>query len=212
MLGISRGCVPKPFKKKQLKELLKSQSQKVVSASGEELSQLFCMDCNLPIQEGRHYQSEDSLICGSCYLSYNLDLLNVKTPGYLIWAPELTQSEVTAFAIALVFSSEFEDTEEVLEEIETYFDDKRDLLERTLGEGTSDPSVLCQFLYSLSDEEYEARGKVLANIRLFPSEEYLAETIHYLKSNELKKYAPERWVGLLQHVNAELNKNNNEEQ
>ncbi|CAH7379956.1 conserved hypothetical protein [Vibrio chagasii] len=210
MIGISRGSVELTPKKKQLKKLLSSQSKTVKMDTGEELEQLFCPICNLPMPDKLVHFHNDKLICSNCYYIYNLDLLAVSNPGFIIHCPELKQSQVTAFAMAIHASEGFDDVDEVLEEINSVFLSCRDNFERRYGEDTSLSSIMCQFLYSLSDEKYGERAKILKDARLFPSKEYVQPMLGFLKGNYLKSYTPDKWVGLLQAVNKEF-QNNKEE-
>lgn len=206
MIGVSRNTYLAKPSKREVKKLIKSQGKVVEHSTGKK-SVPFCY-CGNPIHTDLMYSLGNKpkrLVCPLCFYVKNLDIAPTSDIGFLIYTPELTQEKVTSYAIMLHYiKMSYPSSEDLMgfytEQIEQI---RRlvDPVEVVLGEGASNPSIMCQYLSMMSDDDYSKRDLVLKDIKLFPSYHLVKEQLVFMKTNVLKNYAPSKWVGLLQEVN-----------
>lgn len=215
MLGISKYDKLAPLKPKEEKALIARTTKKVQVAKGEAIDVMFCECCNLPVFEEDAYigaieGDTPSLLCGLCYFPRNLDMIRFANSGHLIYAPDLTQEQVSALALVVYYikneAAEDQDMMDLVSDIEDLILRRGEVLNSGICQGASTPAIICQFLYMQDEEDYEKRGKLLSAVRLFPSEKLAARQLAYLSTNVMKKYHPSKWVGLVQAMNKEMEK------
>lgn len=200
MIGISKHYKEISLTEEQTEALLLEQQH----PSSDEY--LVC-GCGLPMGKDNYHlkligNDEVVAICPLCVYPERIDMIASANMGSLAFIPELTQEQVNAYALFAAYVKEFDDAdlEDLVEDINSVMQKRRDTLENTHGEGSSDPAIFCQFLYLLSDEEYANRKGFVKHIRYIPSESVLTEDLRFLKTNILPAYEPKKWRSLLQSL------------
>ncbi len=164
--------------------------------------------CGLPMGKDNYHlkmKGEDEVvaICPLCVYPEQIDKIASAKMGTLVFMPDMTQEQVNAFALYSAFIKEFDDAdlEDLVEDINSVMQKRQEVLENTHGEGSSDPAIFCQFLYLMTDEQYEQRGRFVKHIRYIPSKTVIVEDLKFLKTNILSAYEPKKWRSLLQSLN-----------
>ncbi|UKA04720.1 hypothetical protein [Photobacterium damselae] len=217
MIGISRNKNTSGLHDRAIKKALSSQTKKFKNEQGKSIKIAFCSCCGNPVHNDDIFVDvqENSkiplILCPLCFFPENLDLIPTSDSGVLIYAPELTQEQVNSVAIMVAYLRGIDGAEQDILELSADVDDlmiaKGAILTNILSLGANVPSIVCQFLYMLNNEEYNKRGEMLSSVRLYPTENMFKNHLNYLKSNVLKSVSPNKWVSLLQVVNKELNAN-----
>lgn len=202
MIGISKYNEHINPKKKELKKLLESQTKS--TKSGTEY--LLC-GCGNPIHKERYHIVSESdtglkLICPICYYPENLDTVASSDMGMLLFAPDLTQKQVNSLAVMIAYLKQLgdDDSMELVEDVLSILKKRQDLMESIYGEGASDPAIFCQFMYSLSEEEYNKRQNFVEHLKYLPEDNIIKRDVAYYKTNILKNYHPTKWRSLLQNL------------
>lgn len=215
MLGISKYNNFSKLTDADTSALLASATKEVTTGGGNEMSVTFCQCCNLPVFEDDIYvgiteeTTDPKILCGLCYHPRNLDMIRFSDSGTLIFAPELTQEQVASLALVMYYvksqAQENQDVMDLVSDIEDLVLRRSEVLNTGLCQGASNPAIVCQFMYMMDEDEYNERDKMLSTVRLFPSEKLANRQLAYLSTNVLKKYHPEKWVGLVQAMEREMN-------
>lgn len=214
MLGISKYNSLKRLSGKETAALVKSATKEVLLSGGGAMDVMFCQCCNLPVFEddafvGQVMDGGDAMIlCGLCYYPRNLDMVRFSDSGTLIFAPDLTQEQVSALALNMYYvksqASDNQDMMDLVSDIEDLILRRSEVLNTGVCHGASTPAIVCQFLYMMDEPEYKERDKLFSSVRLFPSEKLANRQLAYLSTNVLKKYHPDKWVGLVQAMHNEI--------
>lgn len=204
MIGISKYNNKKQYTQKQIKKAFDAQSKS--NAKGSAIT--FC-DCGLPINKNNYHliTGEDGsktpkIQCALCFHPSNLDYIASGDMGFLIFAPDITQEQINSLILMTEYIKTF-DKDELLEltlDMESTLRGRQDLMESIYGEGTSDPSIFCQFLYTMEEEEYHNRINFVKNLRFVPSPSIIRNEVKYYSSNVLEKFNPKKWRSLLQSI------------
>ncbi|PSU89767.1 hypothetical protein [Photobacterium kishitanii] len=208
MIGISRNKDFSKLKNKDIKKIRTAGNRNVVLEDGATTKIPFCSICNNPIQEDQIFldlfDDEPKQVCSLCYYPRNLDKITFKDSGTLIYAPDLTQSQVNAVALMIYYLRGIENVSQDILELTADVEDlilrRSDSLVNLLCQGANVPSIVCQFLFMLSDDEYSKVGNMFSSVRMFPSEKLAKEVLVYLSTNVLRGYDPKLWVSMLQKI------------
>ncbi|MGR5558262.1 hypothetical protein ACQKQC_18490 [Vibrio fortis] len=180
---------------------------------GNELKEIeFCGCCGNPIAEDGSYLeplngvlTNTIVVCSVCYMARNLDRITTRDAGMMIYAPDLTQEQVNAIAYILYFiknqSNQNEDYLDLVADVEGLMYKRGDILTTLVCQGADVPSLLCQYLYMLTNSEFESHKEILSEIKLFPSEVVVSRQLKFLSTNKLKKFESKRWISMLQQIN-----------
>ncbi|HHJ3080189.1 TPA: hypothetical protein ACPVZG_004040 [Vibrio parahaemolyticus] len=216
MLGISKYKTLKKLSEKETTALVNSATKEVSLGGGGTMEVMFCQCCNLPVFEDDAFigQIEDNgdakILCGLCYYPRNLDMVRFSDSGTLIFAPDLTQEQVSALALNMYYiksqASDNQDMMDLVSDIEDLILRRSEVLNTGICHGSSTPAIVCQFLYMMDESDYKDRNKLFSSVRLFPSEKLASRQLAYLSTNVLKKYHPDKWVGLVQAMDKEIKK------
>lgn len=167
---------------------------------------LFC-ECGNPIHSENFYvlceeSDAERIICPMCYYPMNLDSIASTNMGILIYSPDMSQEQVNSLAIMLTYLKSFDDEDlyELTEDLMSILKKRQDLLESVYGEGTSDPAIFCQFLFSMEDDEYANREKFVNGIRFLPDSSVINSDVKFYQTNILKNFHPTKWRSLLQSI------------
>ncbi|MCY9865137.1 hypothetical protein OTK49_21695 [Vibrio coralliirubri] len=215
MLGVSKYNNFTKLKDADTASLLASATKDVTTGGGGDMSVTFCQCCELPVFDEDIFigtieeSNEPKILCGLCYFPRNLDMVRFSDSGTLIFAPELTQEQVSSLALIMYYvksqALENQDVMDLVSDIEDLVLRRSEVLNTGICQGASNPAIVCQFMYMMDEEEYKERGKMLSTVRLFPSERLTHRQLAYLSTNVLKKYHPDKWVGLVQAMEREMN-------
>lgn len=212
MLGISKYGRLVPLKPKAEKKLIAQNMRKVQVSDNETINVIFCECCSLPVSDDDAFLdtldgTTPAILCALCYYPRNLDMIRFSDSGHLIYAPELTQEQVTALALLVYYvkneAIDNPDMMDLVSDIEDLILRRGEVLNSSLCQGASSPAIICQFLYMLDENEYKDKNRLLSSFRLFPSEKLASRQLAFLSTNALKKYHPNKWIGLLQSINNE---------
>ncbi|KDM90814.1 hypothetical protein [Photobacterium galatheae] len=214
MLGISKYKKLKKLSDKQTSALVASATKAVSTGGGKTIDVIYCHCCNLPVFEDDAFigQTEDSadakILCGLCYYPRNLDMVRFSDSGTLIFAPDLTQTQVSSLALVMYYAkslaSESQDMMDLISDVEDLILRRSEVLNTGICHGASTPSIVCQFMYMMDESDYEERGKLFDSVRLFPSEKLASRQLAYLSTNVLKKYHPDKWGGFVQAMGKQI--------
>ena len=200
MIGISKHYKKVTLSKRQTESLLKDQQHP------QNEHYLQC-GCGLIMGKGSYHlkmvsDNEVVAVCPLCTYPEQIDKISSPNMGSLVFMPEMTQQQVNAFALYSAFINEFDDPdlEDLVDDMSAVMQKRREVLENTHGEGIGDPAIFCQFLYLMTDEEYENRASFVKHIRYIPSKSVLLEDLRFLKTNILKAYDPKKWRSMLQSL------------
>ena len=215
MIGISRNKDTSGVSNRSIKKALKLQTKKFKKEGGGVFEISFCSYCGNPVHKDDIFvdvaenSGSPKILCPLCFFAENLDLIPTSDSGVLIYAPELTQQQVSAIAIMVAYLRTIDGVSPDILELSSDIDDlmmaKGVILTNILSLGANVPSIMCQFLYMLNDDEYNRRGEMLSAIRLYPTDNMFKSHLDYLSSNVLKSVSPNKWVSLLQVFNKEMN-------
>ena len=215
MIGISRGKDTSIYSNRVLKKAVKAQTKKFKNKDGT-VKVCFCSRCDNPVHTDDLFidisgiKNKPSVLCPLCFFPENLDLIPTSDSGVLIYAPELTQSQVNTVALMVAYIRGLESVSPDVLELSSDVDDlmmsKGAILTNILASGANIPSVVCQFLYMMDGEDYSRRSEMLSPVRLYPSPSTFKHHLDYLSENVLKTVSPNKWVSLLQVINKEMKK------
>ena len=217
MLGISKYTNFSDLTDKESLRLLELATQKVKAENNVMLDVIFCSCCQLPIYKDDVYLGEHNgsinILCGLCYFPKNLDMAHFSDLGVLIFAPDLSQELINSLALISYYvkneSKGNQDLIDLVSDVDDLMLRRSEVLNTGVCQGSSNPSIMCQFLYMLDEQEYNNRGDMLSSVRLFPSERLASRQLVYLSTNVLKKYHPSKWVGLVQAMEREISLSSN---
>lgn len=204
MIGISKYNKKIKYSQKQINKAFAAQTKN--SAKGSSI--VYC-DCGLPINKNNYHliSGEDGskiplIQCPLCFHPNNLDYIASGDMGFLIFAPDISQAQINSLILMSEYIKTFEKEEltELTLDMESTLRGRQDLMESIYGEGTSDPSIFCQFLYTMEEEEYNNRINFVKNLRFVPSPSILRNEVKYYSSNVLEKFNPKKWRSLLQSI------------
>lgn len=175
-----------------------------------------CAACGINIEKNYKIfqQSEKSFIplCPLCFYSQHLDKLDPKAAGLIIILPELTQIELISLARACAYiKSQHEKYPEeagAVDIIQIMLNDRAEMATTFFAQEISDPTLLSQVLYSLTDEQYEKREQCLYSLRWLPDMSFFEEDIKIWEA-DLEKYTPKtedgkNWIKIIDLVSKKI--------
>jgi intracellular multiplication protein IcmJ len=113
--------------------------------------------------------------CLFCEQCFSLESLGTVGAGHLIWMPEISQSKLNHLCRAIYVARKDETMAERAQTALDALSSRRSDAKKRLG--TDDPIVLGTALVeSLSQKEYDVRGKKLEGIRYLPADRYLVQS------------------------------------
>lgn len=185
----------------------------------------FCCQVSLDIESKLHKDGDELYaLCPLCYYPQNLN--DVDDSGNLIiLLPEISQVELNALQRALAVtdyqisrmvksidegkkvgqSYEITELKDTIDILNIILKERADFADTYFSKGSSNVDIVSNGLQSLTDEEYEMRGKGIYGLRMYHD---MSEYTSHLKqwSVEFNKYKVENWKALIINTAKKINK------
>lgn len=150
------------------------------------------------IDDNHSNNEADNLItiCAICHSCFHIGLSGIRQSGILIQIPpamKVTQAQLNQLTRALWIGEVGGSKEVALSSISVLSRLKKRTVEARRTVGTSDPTILGDFLLNLEKERYNNRSDSLKGIYLLPLKEGFEKQLSYWASNSFKAIPPSTW-------------------
>lgn len=153
------------------------------------------------LDDNHSNNSESNLIttCSLCHACFHIGLAGIKKRGVLIHIPSsenITQAKLNQLIRALWIGERGGNKNIAIASISAISRLNKRTVEARRVIGTSDPTILGDFLLNLSEDKYKGRQDVIKGIYLLPLRESFEKQIAYWSQKDFSGIPPSSWADI----------------
>lgn len=138
-------------------------------------------------------------VCALCHSCFHIGLAGIKERGLLIYLPpssNITQAELNQLVRTLWVGEKNGNVAVVTSSTNILSRLKKRTIEARRTIGTSDPTILGDFLLNIDGEKYDERGKSIKGIYLLPLKEAFSNQLDYWSTSVFNSIPADAWIDI----------------